>query len=555
MRGPEPILLQSEDEGDDPRSDPVRTLVLPLWRARWLIAALLVVGGTVGLFVGLMQPNTYRSSGKLMLRWGAREQATPESMMEGNRPNEGQPRDVINTELHLLRAPVVYENVARALTPKVVFSAYDPFAADDENTPKHIQLFHQVQSWWFGGGANNISKATGHSLDECDRCIALAADALQERITLQGEYNSSVVTVSYVAHDSVLAKQVVDAFLDAAEKQHRSFYDSSVNLEVATESLKKAEDAMAAADKEFSDYRGLCGFMEYDKERTQLLDDRTKFEQKIRSQKSRLDQCVNTRNTLAEKLAKEPPTIEQEVLQAPQPNPRVTALVDRKWEIENALAELGTRITGLGEEIALERQSLEEKKSRVLAELESVPPLIELPPVKQQVDNQYYVSYRKSVDSLDQEIGELETDIAHLEDQLEANATRIEEANSCGTQYATVEAKARKARADYEAQEKNLHAAQSMHDLDKLELSNLRRIQDGTLTRVKEGPRRAKLLVVGLILGSLAGAAFGFVRHLMDKRVHSPHDVERLLGLQVVGVLPRRPLPRTLRRAMRRAAL
>src|SRR5262245_61618274 len=113
MRGPEPILLQPDDEGDEPRSDPIRTLVVPLWRARWLIAATLVAGGTVGLFLGLMQPNTYRSSGKLMLRWGAREAATPETMMEGGVASEGQPRDVINTELHLLRAPVVYKDVAR----------------------------------------------------------------------------------------------------------------------------------------------------------------------------------------------------------------------------------------------------------------------------------------------------------------------------------------------------------------------------------------------------------------------------------------------------------
>jgi uncharacterized protein involved in exopolysaccharide biosynthesis len=555
MRGPEPILLQPEDEGNDPRSDPVRTLVLPLWRARWLIAAMLVAGGSVGLFLGLMQPNTYRSSGKLMLRWGAREQATPESMMEGSRASEAQPRDVINTELHLLRAPVVYENVARTLTPKVVFSAYDPFAADNENTPKHIKLFHQLQSWWFGSTDGRLAAATGHALDDCNRCVALAADALQERITLQGEYNSSVITVSYVAHDSVLAKKVVDAFLEAAEERHRSFYDTGVNLEIATESLEKARDTMIAAEAEFSKYRSMCGFMEYDKERNQLLDDKTQIEQKLKTQKSRLDQCVGARAILSDKLAKESPKVEQEVLQAPQPNPRVAELMARRFELEDSQVALEMRTTGTPDEKELDRKTLQERLNRVNAELESVPPLLEVPSVMQQVDNQYYVGYRKSLDALDQEINDLETDIAHLESQLEANSRRIEDANSCGPQYVTYETNARKARADYDAQEKSLQAAQGMHDLDKLELSNLRRIQDGTLTRVKEGPRRFKMLVVGLILGTLAGAALGFVRHLMDKRVHSPHDVERLLGLPVVGVLPRKPLPRTLRRAMRRAAL
>src|SRR5688572_13502099 len=221
MRGPEPLLLEPEDEGNGPRSDPVRTLVLPLWRSRWLIAATLVAGGTAGLFLGMMQPNTYRSTGKLMLRWGEREEATPESMMEGARGSVGQPRDIINTELHLLRAPVVYEAVARKLTPKVVFSAYDPFANDDESTPKHIRLFHQIQSWWFGSSASRTAVATGHVLDECDRCVDIAAEALQHRIILNGEYNSTVITVSYVAHDTALAKQVVDGFLDAAEERHR----------------------------------------------------------------------------------------------------------------------------------------------------------------------------------------------------------------------------------------------------------------------------------------------------------------------------------------------
>jgi hypothetical protein len=186
MRGPEPILLEPEDEGDGPRSDPIRTLVLPLWRSRWLITVTLVAGATAGVFLGMMQPNTYRSMGKLMLRWGAREEATPESMVEGRSASAGQPRDMINTELHLLRAPSVYEDVARKLTPKVVFSAYDPFANDDETTPKHIQLFHQVQAWWFGSGADRTVMATGHALDECDRCVAIAAEALQQRIFLQG---------------------------------------------------------------------------------------------------------------------------------------------------------------------------------------------------------------------------------------------------------------------------------------------------------------------------------------------------------------------------------
>lgn len=555
MRGPEPILLEHEDEGDGPRSDPVRTLLLPLWRARWIIAATLVAGGAVGLFLGMMQPNTYRSTGKLMLRWGARETATPESVMEGTRATSGEPRDMINTELHLLRAPGVYEDVARKLTPKVVFSAYDPFANDDESTPKHIQLFHQAQSWWFDSGANRTAVATGHALDECGRCVAMAAEALQHRIFLQGEYNSSVLTVSYSAHDSLLAKQVVDAFLDAAEQRHRSFYDTGVNLEIATERLEAARTAKTIADKEFSEYRGLCGFIEYDKERTQLLTDRSELQQQLSESNSRLAECLSSRAMYSDRLATEKPAIEKEVLPQPVPNPQIKELTDRQWKLEDDLVALDKRPEGTTVARDLEREMLQAKLDRVVAELEAEPPMLQLPPVKQWVDNEYYVGYRNNLDALDQEIIELETKIAHLEEQLEQKRSRIEEANSCGTQYVTYESNASKAAQDYEAQEKNHQEAQRMHDLDKLELSNLRRIQDGTLTRVKEGPRRAKLLVVGLMLGFMGGAALGFLRHLMDKRVHSPHDVQRLLGLQVVGILPRKPLPRDLRRAMRRAAL
>jgi len=53
-----------------------------------------------------------------------------------------------------------------------------------------------------------------------------------------------------------------------------------------------------------------------------------------------------------------------------------------------------------------------------------------------------------------------------------------------------------------------------------------------------EGKRRSVLAVVGAVGGLILGLLLGGLRELMDTRFHGPREVERLLGLPVLGQVP-----------------
>jgi polysaccharide biosynthesis transport protein len=71
-----------------------------------------------------------------------------------------------------------------------------------------------------------------------------------------------------------------------------------------------------------------------------------------------------------------------------------------------------------------------------------------------------------------------------------------------------------------------------------LETNNVRVIEEATPPSAPVKPRRALHLALGLLMGLLAGIGLAFVVEYFDTTVKSPEDVERYLGLPVVGIVP-----------------
>jgi uncharacterized protein involved in exopolysaccharide biosynthesis len=133
----------------EPQSDTASSLLVPLLRSRWWIVSLALLGAVGGVAYGIVQPNSYLSIGKLLVRYGAREEATPEAMIAGGAQGAGQPRDLVTNERELLAVPQVFERVVKEVTPPRIFSSYDPRVEDTKEIPPVVRLFHRFQAWWF----------------------------------------------------------------------------------------------------------------------------------------------------------------------------------------------------------------------------------------------------------------------------------------------------------------------------------------------------------------------------------------------------------------------
>jgi uncharacterized protein involved in exopolysaccharide biosynthesis len=376
-----------------------------------------------------------------------------------------------------------------------------------------------------------------------------------KELKLTGEAGSSVITVSYSAHDPALARDVVAAFLSAAVARHQQAYSSSSTLEFVSDRLKDSLDKLNLAKTELSNYRMSCDVFDYDNERAQLLTRSQDLDKQAATDASRLAELKSRSGILAEQLAKEPPTIDQLTPGAMVANPQWTLLSGRLMAQKDLLDEIDHRVGGTTADREAEREMITHRMERTAADLKAEPEFIPSDPMHQAAPNPQYQRLQQESADNQQEIAAQETTVKKVVEQLEHSRARLAAIEKCGPNYQFLEATAKNAQETYDQYKKAYEKVGSMNLLDQLDFSNLRQIQEATLPLEKEGPKRGKFLIVGLLLGGLLGAGLAFLRHTFDPYLRSPSEVERALGLRVVGVLPRAGQPRRPMGPIRHAAL
>ena len=71
-----------------------------------------------------------------------------------------------------------------------------------------------------------------------------------------------------------------------------------------------------------------------------------------------------------------------------------------------------------------------------------------------------------------------------------------------------------------------------------LENSNVRIVQDASAPRAPVRPRKAWNLGLSIVIGLLLALGVAFGLDYLDSTVKTPEDVERYLGLSVIGIVP-----------------
>ena len=97
-------------------------MVAGIWRHRgWVIAAMMV-GGAFGVFRAVVTPSQYRSSGKLFVRPGVRENVQPDAAFAGGGGSAARmsgTREAILTEMQVLSSPDLFDLVVAENVPQI----------------------------------------------------------------------------------------------------------------------------------------------------------------------------------------------------------------------------------------------------------------------------------------------------------------------------------------------------------------------------------------------------------------------------------------------------
>ncbi|HUR28093.1 MAG TPA: hypothetical protein VM509_07895 [Planctomycetota bacterium] len=502
----------------------------------WL-CVLVGIGALTGIVLGLLQPNTYESTTKLVLRSGAREQLTAESVVELEGGHLTLP-PTMHDELQMLMDPAIFEQVARDIGPRDILEPADP-ARQDGKASEPVHWMHALQAKLLHWSDKRLQSA----LDSEDQRVRRAAKKLLEDTEITNELNSSVIVVKHTSTSPERARHVARTLADAFINRHKDQFSIRALVEASRIKLDQAKTFRDEAATAYMEQIHKFGFAELDPQVPVLTTELTRLEDDLRSAKARQRAIVKQRAILSGHLEDVPPELRVVGPPVLEPNEEYasqlalrSSLVQKKAEISLLSlpkAERARQQSAIDEQIRL----TEEKLSKMP---HNVPKNAEL-----RESNTEFGALSTKVEDLDLEEKDIEERVASLTQYIGEKKTIVEQLKR-EQLTATLRQKdldtARTAQeANYQQQLTRFSALEALGNIDMEEDANLRVLQAATLEPDKVGPRRFSLLLKGAFAGLILGLAFAVLRQRLDRKLTQPDLFERTSGLAVLGVVPDMP--------------
>ncbi len=537
MEAPLSLAPQPAPPEDEAPIESLLRVLKPLARSWVSIGFLAGLGAIAGAFYGAIQPNVFQSTGKILVQFGVREQITADTITEAR--SKGTNRGDMFNEIQILTNPALYEAVAREVGPENMFEPYDPAAKDAPDTPLQTRLFHQFQSWWFTRGSDPTVASEPPSL-------ASAARALTNSTRIGAEPGSTVISVSNVNTNPGIAQNIVQRFLESLLERHQQVFATEPSYNVVAQRKKDAKEASTQAYSALQKFRKENQILDFESQRTTLLNAKQVLDQELATAEHLIADLQARYTVLTQILAAEEPTLEQRE----ESNPLIAPLEEQRSQLERQRSQLLVKYP----ESSVEVQSIDRELETVRGQLaqarengSSATPTGTANPEHQRLQGECQqvivqltgakaaqkkrVASAKRIDQDLQALQACEAKLFRLENQYDAAAQAAQDAE---------------------------HAYEKIrlaHTLDRANLSNLRVIQDATYPIEKAGPNRKKYLLALAALGGVVGVVLAYVRSAVDQTFRSSRDVERVLGLPVVAVVPENRRLRSLGRLEKKRPL
>jgi uncharacterized protein involved in exopolysaccharide biosynthesis/Mrp family chromosome partitioning ATPase len=503
-------------------------LLLALLRSRRLVAALCVSGGLVGLLAGLMRPNSYTSTGTLLLRSGARETETAESAVAGRDPRDVRPFEVLANEIEILSHRDTFRRVVEKVGVDRILEVYDPAGEDTADTSWLSRALHGLQSWWFQSSSRELAAATPQ------RREFLALQTLMRHLGL-APVGSSMIRVDYDAHTPALAKEVTDAFLAAAEEHHRQVFSNRTSLDFLTSVEQKARASAAAADAAMLAFKDEHDIFDLAFQRTRLMADLAELQTQQTAGQEALAACERRCEAVRAMLADVPPFEDVPADTPPIPNPEYVALLEQLTALraQEVAARAGADRAEMQRSLAAVATLVKEVEQR----LRNVAPTLPGPKGTQALRNPRYDRLRAQLDVDEPRAVELRAADEGRRGRMAKLRARLEELDKIAARHARLQEDVQKHEADRKRFVESRQKFELLNLLDEHKLSNLEILEAGDLPVEKSGPRRGMWAISGAVLGLLLGLCLALARHRFGSQVHGAQDLEAA-GVDVLGVVP-----------------
>jgi uncharacterized protein involved in exopolysaccharide biosynthesis len=145
---------------------------------------------------------------------------------------------------------------------------------------------------------------------------------------------------------------------------------------------------------------------------------------------------------------------------------------------------------------------------------------------------------------------EIDKEMINLETKLAALKTRGDISRETVSDLESEALAINRKQLQYTILERNVETNQRLHDTllaklkeaditDTMVISNIRIVEDAIKPGSPFKPNKKRNLLLSIIVGLMIGVGLAFLRENFDRTMHTEEDVQRVLGLTVLSVIPK----------------
>ena len=471
----------------------LRDLVTIAFHDRKRIGAAVLLGLLLTLLVVAAMPKKYTAEASLLLRLGREYVYTPET----GDPSTAQ--------------PLPYDREQTLVAEAKILSSRDVL----EGVVSKI-------------GVANIYPSITSNRTATQQQQSRAAMALEKALDADLLKGSNLLQVQFSHEDPEIAAKVLDQVIDSYLSKRTQVFSSASNGQAEAElgarriQLNTAESRLAA----FKQERGILSFNE---EQTLLLAQRSEIEKRQTDINLALAQADGRKNALSNQLTRIP----TEVRLSTETARGEAAESARKLLLELRLKEreASSKFFDTESQVQDARADIE-RVNEHLRMLEAQPPQAVRTgrsPVRDGAESDLV---RSAADHSQSQSG-----LSALMAQRSAIVKRLTELSRSEGELRTLERERRLAEVQYEAAAKRLRDERVLTDLDSQRKSNVSVVQRPAVPMQAQS-KRSLVLMLGFILSLGLGLFVAFLSAMWRDTFLTPADVQRDLGLPLLGAIP-----------------
>lgn len=347
----------------------------------------------------------------------------------------------------------------------------------------------------------------------------------QDKLTVKQDKNSNVIEINFQHKNPEVAAKFVNTLVDFMKEKHlRIFSDPNASfLEKQVESYKQK---LQESNSNLESYKKQNGLSSLGEERHLLLEHLKEMDVALKSvqrdtlgQRQRLLSLEKQQANIPEHISLSSITEEHH----PLDNAKTSLLEFRRKEQEllTKYTESSRFVTEIRKQIAMVEIFIREQEAQSADRVTKGKN-----PVYQQMEIEVYQAtanlqgLSSKEHEIKEQISQLQTKLAHLDGHERA--------------LAALELQVSTDRNNYEMYSRKAEEAGISEEMDRLKMANISVIQPAFVPIKPVKPNKALTILSGLVVGCLAGIAFGLLLEYMEGGYTRPEQLERDLKVPVL---------------------